>query len=280
MRSTRTSLKSSASHFAFGENWASYARTIDQGRIAEAESSLRRLAGDGELAGKRFLDIGCGSGVHSLAAIRLGVSDVVAVDIDANSVATTRSILGANAAGARWQAEHISVFDLEPRSLGSFGIVYSWGVLHHTGSMVEAIERASAMVAPAGLFIFALYRKTKLCWAWKIEKRWYTNASPRSQRAAQRAFISLMRMYFRCTGGNFKAYVENYRGRGMEYHHDIHDWLGGYPYESTTPSEISALMDRLGFEPVRVFEYPGGLGLGLLGSTCDEFVYRRRANRA
>lgn len=59
-------------HFAFGENWKSFTHIIDEGCIAEAENGMRRLFPNGELAGARFLDIGCGSGLSSLAAARLG----------------------------------------------------------------------------------------------------------------------------------------------------------------------------------------------------------------
>src|SRR6516165_5570957 len=86
------------SHFAFGKNWASYSKLVTDARVEEAVASLHRLAG-GELSGMRFLDIGCGSGLHSLAALRLGAAEVVAVDIDADSVATTRALLEAHASG-------------------------------------------------------------------------------------------------------------------------------------------------------------------------------------
>src|SRR5437868_2113850 len=122
------------SHFAFGKNWASYAKLITDVQLDEAISCLRRLAG-GDLHGKRFLDIGCGSGLHSLAALRLGASEVVALDIDGDSVATTRRLLQSNASGRPWSAMEASVFQLQPNSIGPFDVVYSWGVLHHTGDM-------------------------------------------------------------------------------------------------------------------------------------------------
>ena len=59
------------SHFEFGQNWKDYATTIDQNRIESAIEGLRKLFSDG-LAGKTLLDIGCGSGLHSLAALSLG----------------------------------------------------------------------------------------------------------------------------------------------------------------------------------------------------------------
>ena len=75
-------------HFEFGKNWQDYSRTIDQRRINSAILGVKKLLPDG-LAGKSFLDIGCGSGLHSLAALSLGASSVTALDIDENSVNTT-----------------------------------------------------------------------------------------------------------------------------------------------------------------------------------------------
>src|SRR5882762_3216178 len=146
------------SHFAFGKNWASYARLVTDARVEEAIASLRRLAG-GDFEGKRFLDIGCGSGLHSLAALRLGAGEVVALDIDPDCVATTRKLLAANASAQRWSVIERSIFDPQIGSMGNFDVVYSWGVLHHTGAMHRALRTAAALVTPGGQFIFALYRR-------------------------------------------------------------------------------------------------------------------------
>ena len=75
-------LTSYESHFAFGKNWSAYAAKITAAEIAEAEKELSRLLEGGRLDGQRFLDIGSGSGLHSLAALRLGAREVVAIDID------------------------------------------------------------------------------------------------------------------------------------------------------------------------------------------------------
>src|SRR5262249_40573197 len=127
--SKSANLLDQASHFAFGKNWASYSKLVTDERVQEAIASLRRLAG-GDLTGKRFLDIGCGSGLHSLAALRLGAEELVAVDIDPDSVATTRNLLQQNAPAQRWSVMERSVFDPQIGSLGTFDVVYSWGVLH------------------------------------------------------------------------------------------------------------------------------------------------------
>ena len=71
-------MKDLASHFAFGRNWSEYAELIDTDRIDQAVRGLERLAGCSAIEGKSFLDIGCGSGLHSLSALRLGAARVVA----------------------------------------------------------------------------------------------------------------------------------------------------------------------------------------------------------
>jgi SAM-dependent methyltransferase len=259
------------SHFAFGKNWASYSRLVTDQRVEEALTCLRRLVGT-DLTGKRFLDIGCGSGLHSLAALRLGAGEVVALDIDPDSVHTTRRLLAANASGQQWSVMERSIFDPQIDSMGSFDFVYSWGVLHHTGDMYRALRGAACRVAPRGQFIFALYRQTPLCWLWKLEKRWYAGASPAAQARAQSAYVSVFKLLKR---GSFEDYVANYsQVRGMDFRHDVHDWLGGWPYESISPAQTDRLMRQLGLRKVRAFLVPGR-AMGLLGSGNDEYVYAR-----
>src|SRR5215475_9627571 len=157
MMTTQQELLEVKSHFAFGENWSQYAQKIDEARIAQAEDSLLRLVGRENIAGRSFLDIGCGSGLFSLAAVRLGCKQLLAVDLDPKSVETTRRTLSAYADGGNWDVKSISVFHLDPAKLGTFDTVYSWGVLHHTGAMYDAIANASKMVAPKGMITLALY---------------------------------------------------------------------------------------------------------------------------
>jgi 2-polyprenyl-6-hydroxyphenyl methylase/3-demethylubiquinone-9 3-methyltransferase len=166
------------------------------------------------------------------------------------------------------------VFELAAETSGAFDVVYSWGVLHHTGAMHEALRRATQAVAPGGHFAFALYHRTRMCGFWRREKRWYAAASPRAQRVARAIYTALLRLRVGLTGGDFRAYVANYHSqRGMEFGHDVHDWMGGYPYESISAPEVAAFMQRLGFAHVRSFTSP--LTIGLFGSGCDEYVYRR-----
>jgi len=265
------------SHFDFGRNWASYLRLVTDAHVQEAVRSLQRLAG-GDLHGRRVLDIGCGSGLHALAALRLGAREVVAVDIDADCVATTRQLLQIHAAGQPWSTRQTSVFDLITDSPAPFDVVYSWGVLHHTGDMYRALRIAAALVAPEGQLIFALYRHTWLCWLWKIEKKWYAAAGPAAQAHAQAAYVRLLRAALSMARrrNSFTDYVSAYgQRRGMDFYHDVHDWLGGWPYESISPAQTERFMSKLGFRRVRAFTRRG-IQLGLFGSGCDEYVYARR----
>lgn len=269
-------LRSLDTHFEFGANWADYSRHIDEHAITKAKEGLLRLFTVEELRGADFLDIGCGSGIHALAAVQLGVDRIVGVDIDPNSVETTRKTLTRFAPDARAEVRHLSVFDAEPSDLGQFDIVYSWGVLHHTGDMWTAIERAGHLVKPGGLFALALYQKRPLCGAWTVEKRVYTRGGEPLRKAIRGIYIAAYMLGLIATGRNPVRYVQNYStSRGMNFFNDVHDWLGGYPYESATPDEVTARLSDFGFEMAR--SLPLGSGLGVFGTGCAEYVLRRRS---
>jgi len=274
----RTHQKDLSSHFEFGENWERYSALINGERVREARVGLQKLLSGEDLRGKSFLDIGCGSGLHSLAAVQLGALRIVAIDLDPRSVETTEKILAGHVKGKDLTVSRASVFDLRPEIQGEFDIVYSWGVLHHTGSMREAISLASRLVKPKGLFVFALYRKTRMCRFWAWEKRWYAKTSPGMQKLARSVYLCLFKGNMFIGGKSFQNYLEEYKcNRGMDFYHDVHDWMGGYPYESISPDEVDRLMRSLAFGLVRRFlrEESFLLKLGIFGGGNDEYVYRR-----
>ncbi|WP_425990624.1 class I SAM-dependent methyltransferase [Afipia sp. DC4300-2b1] len=267
-------LKKVDTHFAFGKNWASYSKLIDEPQIEQAKKGLLKLIPAEEFEGRSFLDIGCGSGLHALAAARLGAGRIVGVDIDPDSVNTAKNVLSSRNLETPWLIENTSVFDLDPKVLGTFDIVYSWGVLHHTGSMWEAVNKAAAMVAPNGLLALALYRTTYMDAFWKFEKRLYSGAPIFVQKFLKSGYVGAFRLASLIRGGeDFQTYVANYKSsRGMDFDHDVHDWLGGYPYETTLAAEVDRRMIDLGFKAERIFAR--SKTSGILGSGCDEYVYR------
>lgn len=258
------------SHFEFGKNWSDYSKRIDDDAIEAAIEGVLSLLPREAIEGASWLDIGSGSGLHSLAAARLGARELTAVDIDADSVATTRQVLESHGVFAR--IEHRSVFDLD--DFGSFDIVYSWGVLHHTGSMWRAIDCAAQRVARGGWLALALYQKTPLCGAWTVEKALYTKAPESVRKLVRKAYVFAFKLGLRVVGKKPADFIANYaEKRGMSFEHDVHDWLGGYPYESVTPKEAEDFLVARGFIPVKIGDLKPGLGI--FGTGCAEFVFRR-----
>ncbi|HYN39418.1 MAG TPA: class I SAM-dependent methyltransferase [Rhodospirillales bacterium] len=262
-------------HFGFGKNWAAYSRTVTEDDIQNAVREMQRLFGRDDLAGARFLDIGCGSGIHTLAALRLGAASVTAVDFDEKSVATASTLVGQWWTGSKPLIRQGNVFELTPAECGRFDIVYSWGVLHHTGDMWTALDRAAALVDDGGTLAIALYRKTPMCGFWRWEKRRFTHGGALFRGSAIGLFVAarFVRDVARLKNPFTKIGAHN-RKRGMKWYIDVLDWLGGYPYESARPEDVVARLEAAGFRLKQMFK--ARRDLGILGSGNAEYVFEKR----
>jgi SAM-dependent methyltransferase len=234
--------------FPFGKNWQLFLKRFDTERVGIAESSLVEFMEVENLEGKSFLDIGCGSGLFSYAAYNLGAARVVSFDIDPECVACCRELRAKADNPDNWEIHNGSVLDQQFLTrMGAFDIVYSWGVLHHTGKMWDAIENSLSLVNPGGLYYIALYnrilaRDGSTAWIhsfWTTIKRIY-NSYPFIGRyvlepPAMAAYLAIVMV----RGQNPVTHVKNYKShRGMSWRTDATDWLGGYPYEYASVEEV------------------------------------------
>lgn len=234
--------------FGFGLNWRSFVeQSITPQRIATSAQGLRRLLGVENLCGRTFLDIGCGSGLSSLAACLLGAHQVIAFDYDDNSVLAAEQLRRrTHIAPKRWQIQQGSVLDLSfMASLPDADIVYSWGVLHHTGAMWQALDAAVQKVRPGGLLAIAIYnyveREPGGSATWLRIKRIYNQVPLPVQRAMEFGYVGTFALLSVLAGQNPIRNIHQYTRtslRGMDFMHDVRDWLGGLPFEYATAGEL------------------------------------------
>jgi SAM-dependent methyltransferase len=235
-----------ADAFGFGRNWQRYvAEHLTPERERIARDSVTDLVGT-SLEGRTFLDIGSGSGLFSLAAHKLGAERVVSVDVDPDSVASTLHLRESAGAPASWTVITGSILDarlvdeLEPAD-----VVYSWGVLHHTGDMWTALTNATKLVRPGGgRFVIAIYNDARGARffdsrRWLTIKRFYGRLPDAGRTAMETGYRSYFWANKLRQGINPRTWERDYRRtRGMAFKTDVADWLGGYPYEYATTSEI------------------------------------------
>jgi 2-polyprenyl-6-hydroxyphenyl methylase/3-demethylubiquinone-9 3-methyltransferase len=253
--------------FSFGRNWKSFSRFVSESTIQQAQADILDWLGPDSVAGKSIVDIGCGSGIHSLCFYRLGAESLLSLDVDPHSVACAQRFWNEAGRRATWRIAKVSILDAPAvAAFGEFDIVYSWGVLHHTGQLWAAMENASGLAKRKNsrlwISIYAkgpTYRRhLKIkqlynSWPWFLKHALVVAFLLRRWRRAHRA------------GKNLKDWF--WHGRGMNAYHDAVDWLGGLPYEVASVEEVTAFLAERGWSLERVRDVPEG--------QCSIYLFRR-----
>jgi 2-polyprenyl-6-hydroxyphenyl methylase/3-demethylubiquinone-9 3-methyltransferase len=278
----------SEDRFEFGANWSRFLNTVDEARIAAAMDSLRQFLSVERLDGRRFLDVGSGSGLMSLAAHRLGAT-VHSFDNDPQSVACTRELrrrFGSET--PPWIIESGSALDPDYlATLPAADIVYAWGVLHHTGDLWQGVDLVARKVPPGGLLFLAIYNdQGRTSDDWQCVKRLYQRL-PRWVRPVLVIQVAAALALHRACSWGLSMAVHLVTGhnplaplrtaarrlrapdpRGMHRWYDLVDWVGGWPFEVARPEEVLEFLRGRGFILERLKTCGGKMG-------CNEYLFRR-----
>ncbi|PYS84881.1 MAG: SAM-dependent methyltransferase [Acidobacteria bacterium] len=251
--------------FSFGKNWRSFVDTVSEETVRLSMTNIEEWLGRDSVAGRTVLDVGCGSGLHSLCFYLLGAKGVVSLDADPYSVESTRILWEKAGKPANWRTSQGSILDKDfVGGLGSHEVVYSWGVLHHTGSMWEALDNACSLVSRGGVLWVAIYVKGPDYQKHLALKQSFNRASAVGKKLiVWKEIYKLMRLRWSWRQNPF-AWNEK-RVRGMDTYHDLVDWLGGLPYEVASKEEVVGFCRERGFVLKTINERPEG--------ACSDYLF-------
>lgn len=250
--------------FGFGRNWKNFSEKIDGVALEQAQESLRSNYME-DLEDKTFLDIGSGSGLFSLAAIKAGAK-VTSFDYDPESVQTTINVLEKyNVDTCKYSVLRDDILCIENEDIiQEYDFVYSWGVLHHTGNMYQAFQETIPLVRSGGKLFIAIYNDQGiLSKFWLLVKFLYC-----TNWLLAILIIAIFSPYFYIRS-LLRVIVKRTKiPRGMSTYNDMLDWLGGYPFEVAKPKEVINFFEENGYELFKCNLVGRKLG-------CNEFIFRR-----
>ncbi|GMQ78986.1 MAG: class I SAM-dependent methyltransferase [Anaerolineae bacterium] len=263
--------------FSFGKNWRNFVSVLNEEHIYQAQDSLRTMLRKDRLDGLRFLDAGCGSGLFSLAALRLEAREVVSFDSDSESLQCAHYLNEKYGPLPQWKIAQGSVLDRNwLTSLGKFDVVYSWGVLHHTGDLWQALDNIIIPVSPKGTLFISIYNDQGIISKfWKTVKRIY-NRSPKAIGLLMATCWYIVVIINKIILGvarmqSPRVWFQSAGMRGMNIWYDAVDWVGGYPFETARSEDVFRFYRDRGFALVEMILKKG--------SGCNEYVFTRNAGK-
>ncbi len=261
--------------FDFGKNWAEFSKyALTPEKVAQARRDFYALMQGVELRGRSFLDLGFGQGLSLLIAASLGAQ---AVGCDINPACG--EVLSRNRRffpelsetaipvfiGSLLDAEVIAALRRgSPDPGGTYDIVHSWGVLHHTGDLARALATAADLVTPGGHLVLAIYNRHWTSPGWQVLKRVYN----RSPDLAQRLLVAMSYLVIYLAKLCVVRANPRKQMRGMDFYYNVVDWVGGYPYEYASGQEIIDLLQPGGFQLLRFIQAQVPTG-------CNEFIFKK-----
>jgi len=113
-----------------------------------------------DMRGMRVLDIGCAEGFFSFEAERRGAAGILAIDSFPDSI--RRFNICRSALDSKAEAFLTNVYDLSPRTFGTFDLVMSFGVLYHLRHPILALEKVAGVCSGTLLLQTANYEESAL----------------------------------------------------------------------------------------------------------------------
>ena len=253
--------------FKFGENWLKFNKLINYKKILQATKSLKKY--NIKFKKKSFLDVGCGSGLFSLAASTMGCNKIYSIDVDNSSIKSTQIVRNNfKKKSLNWKVEKVSLIgDNFKKKCFNYDIIYCWGVAHHTGNMFKAFKNLSDVAKLNSYLIIAIYNdeglKSKIWWLIKF----IYNFVPQGLKKLYAFFIMsiirklyvIIRLLFTLKFNELYSFLKKKtkRTRGMNKEIDIMDWVGGYPYEYIKFNDLKKYFIAKGFKVIKSHQCKG-----------------------
>ena len=213
-------------------------------RVFRAKSMLAPA----DIKGKLVLDAGCGNGRYTYWAARLG-GNVIGVDLGDGVESAARNTAHLSTV----QIVQGDIFNLPFRD-HTFDIIFSIGVLMHTGNAHKATASLARTLMREGKLTVHLYGKGNILYEWVdafLRKRTTCMTIPELQRFTERAFRLQQRLERLSFAGVVNRFV-----RLDEHPHCIFDWYAAPIATHHTYGEVEAWFPSLGLQVTGTKELP------------------------